>query len=540
MSPVLRLVPALSLAALALACGAPQSPGDSDAAVHGAGPKYGGTLKVHNTLDPYDWDITYTGKAVGNREPRALATNSLLGFRSGPDVEYGDSIIRPELAERWEVSPDAKTFTFNLRKGVKFADLPPVNGREFTSADVRWSFEYLARTGDFKKLPRANTGWMLEGLERVDTPDPYTAVVRFKESFAPFLNYVSHEFVYIAPHEIYDQDGHLKNRVVGTGPFQLDEAASQKGTRWILKKNPTYFEAGKPYLDEVQMLVVPDQSAGMAAFKTGQLDWMLDLTAPEAEEFKPSVPNAMTYEFMQNPVHVYMNNSRPPFDDVRVRKALSLAIDRDEFIKVLAGGKGGWAVAGTVPGVFTQEEIKKMVRNDPTEARKLLAEAGYPNGLTVEFTFPTDRGREQITQMELLQAQLTRAGINAVPKGMPYSQYSPLRKKAEHALQITGKDVTGDVDSYLFAVFHPSSGNNYDRIDDPKLNKLLVGQRQEADPVKRKEIIRQAARYLATECYCGLAVYAGAAVQFWQPQLKNYRPNWQIKGWGIEDSWLDR
>ncbi len=540
MSRTLRFLPALSLAALALACGAPQGPGAGEPAVPDAGPKYGGTLKVHNTLDPYDWDITYTGKAVGNREPRALATNSLLGFRSGPDVEYGESMIRPELAERWEVSPDAKTFTFHLRRGVKFAGLPPVNGREFTSTDVRWSFEYLARTGEFKKLPTANTGWMLEGLERVDSPDPYTAIVRFKESFAPFLNYVSHEFVYIAPHEIYERDGHLKNSVVGTGPFQLDEAASQKGTRWVLKKNPSYFEEGRPYLDQVHMIVVPDDSAALAAFQTGALDWVSPLTAAEARDFKPHVANAESYEYPQNPVHIYMNNSRPPFDDIRVRKALSRAIDRDEFIKVLAAGQGIWAVAGIVPGIFTQEEIKAMVKYDPAEARRLLAEAGYPNGLTVEFTFPTDRGQEPVTQMELVQAQLKKAGINAVSKGMPYSQYSPLRKKGEHALQVTGKDVTGDVDSYLFAVFHPSSGNNYDRVDDPKLNELLVGQRREADPERRKEIIRKTVRYLATDCYCGLAVHAGTAVQFWQPALKNYRPNWQIKGWGIEYSWLDR
>src|SRR5687767_881306 len=142
----------LSFAALlAVGCGVSQQP--AAPAGESSGPKHGGTLKVRHSLDPYDWDISYTGKAIGNREGRALATNSLLGFKTGPDIQYYQGIIRPELAERWEVSADAKTFTFHLRKGVKFANIAPVNGREFTSADVKWSYEYLARAGEFSKLP---------------------------------------------------------------------------------------------------------------------------------------------------------------------------------------------------------------------------------------------------------------------------------------------------------------------------------------------------------------------------------------------------
>ncbi len=535
------------VAVLTLACGVaqgPQGPIQTDDPT----PKYGGTFKARHTLDPYDWDITYTGKAVGNREPRALATNSLLGFRAGPEVDFNQAIIRPELAERWEVSSDARTFTFHLRKGVKFAGTAPANpstgsgqAREFTAADVRFSLEYLARTGEFAKLPTANTGWMLEGLDRIDAPDPYTAVVRFKEPFAPFLNYAAHEFVYIMAREIYDREGHLKNQLLGTGGYYLDEKASQKGTRWVLKKNPNYWDAGKPYMDEVHMIIVPDDAAAGAAFQTKQIDLLESVAPREAEELKAKAPGAVAYEYPENPLHIYINNSRPPFNNLKVRQALFHTIDRDEAIKVLAGGKGLWAVAGALQGTFTQEEIKAMVpKYDPAESRRLLAEAGFPNGLTFEFHVATDRGQEDITRMELMQAQLARGGFITNVKGIPYSQFSPMRKVGEHTLQLTNRDINADVDSYVFATFHPSSGNNYDRVNEPKLNDLLVGQRREADPVKRRELVRQAVRYLTTECYCGLAVFSGSNFEFWQPYLKNYRPNWHHSGWPIEESWIER
>ena len=536
----MRLILAFPLiASLTLACGVAQSP--QPAAQGDSTPKYGGTLKARHTLDPYDWDVTYTGKAVGNREPRALASNSLLGFRAGPDIDYNQAVIRPELAERWEVSPDARTFTFHLRRGVKYPDIAPANGREFTAADVRFSFEYIARTGEHAKLPTSNIGWMLEGLDRIDSPDPYTAIVRFKEPFAPFLNYVSHEFVYIMPREIFDRDGHFKNQVLGTGMFQLDDKASQKGTRWVLKKNPGYWEPGRPYMDEVQMLVVPDDAAAAAAFQTKQIDLLESVPPKDAEALKAKAAGAVYFEYNENPLHVYINNSRPPFNNVKVRQALFHTVDRDEFIRVLGDGRGAWAVAGALPGTFTQEEIKAMVpKYDPAQSKRLLAEAGFPNGLTFESQVASDRGSEDITRIELMQSQIARGGFAMTIKGIPYSQFSPMRKVGEHTLQLTNRDINADVDSYIFATHHPSSGNNYDRINEPKLNDLLISQRREADPAKRLEIIRQAVRYLVTECFCGLAVHAGSNFDFWQPSLKNYRPNWHHNGWSIEESWLEK
>ncbi len=524
---------------MALACAAPAQPTGSQS--ESSGPKAGGIVKMRHSLDPYDWDITYTGKGIGNREGRSVTTDSLLAFKTGPGVGYNEAVIQPNLAERWEVSSDATTYTFHLRSGIKWHDMPPVSGRALTSADVKFSFEYLSRTGPFSKLPEANTGWMFEGMDRIDTPDANTVIVHFKEPFAPFLNYVAHSFVYIAPHEVYEADGHLKDRLIGTGAYYLDEGASQKGTRWVFKKNPAYWDAPRPYINEVQMIILPDDGSASAAFQTKQIDWIERLESQQSIELKAKTPDAIAYEFTNQPVHVYMNNSRPPFDNIKVRKAAFLAVNRDEFIKVMSGGKGEYAVAGVPSGFLKPDEIKPLVKYDPDEAKRLLAEAGYPNGVTADIHYPTDAGQSYITHMELLQSQLKKAGINALAKPLPYSQFSPLRKRGEHNLEVTGKDIVADADSYLFATFHPSSASNYDRVNDPKLNELLVAERREPNPEKRRDIIKQAVSYLSTECYCGLALYSPADFQLWQPYLKNYAPNWyQNGGWAIRNSWLEK
>ncbi len=127
--------------------------------------KRGGTLNLAAPRDPYDWDITYAATAGGG-DGLTLAYSQLLSYKVGEGIGYGDLVLGPQVAERWEVSPDAKVFTFHLRKGVTFQDLPPVNGRELTAADVKWSWEYGARSGEFKekKLPASNNNYIFEGM----------------------------------------------------------------------------------------------------------------------------------------------------------------------------------------------------------------------------------------------------------------------------------------------------------------------------------------------------------------------------------------
>ena len=201
-------------------------------------PKTGGVLATPLKTDFFDFDASGSGKSVPNPSAYMLICDTLVGFQQGPDSPFDKNVLTPNLAERWE-QPDPATYTFHLRKGIKFASLAPLNGRAFTSADIKWSYAYHSRTGTLApaKLPPANFDYMFEGLQAVETPDDTTVVVKFSKPYAPFLNYNYTFALPIYPHEIYDQYGKFSDQLVGTGPYQLDSAQSQRGTRWVFKKN---------------------------------------------------------------------------------------------------------------------------------------------------------------------------------------------------------------------------------------------------------------------------------------------------------------
>ena len=515
-------------------------------------PKTGGTVYIWRTSDPTIWDVSRG--VQGDTDPfNQIVYEALLGNPYGEDVPYDTTEVEPVLAESWEVSPDASSFTWNLRQGVKFANQEPVNGREVTSADVKFQLEYLSRTGEFAdmkehftdaKLPRARYAYFISGIESVETPDKYTAVVNFSEPFAPYLKYAAHIGSRITPREIFDRDGHFRDHAVGTGPFQMDWDGSQPGARWVLQKNPDYWQEGRPYLDTIFARVIPDASTAFAGFRVGQLDTLHGsghtIVDTEAQELRRDNSNAVVAEFVgPSPRHLYLNVRRPPFNDQRVRKAVDLAIDRDEFIKVFEGGKGGVALAGAFPDTFTQEEIRGVLRYDLEESKRLLADAGYADGLDLEFFMSTRYGQNYVAQAELFQAQMAKAGIRLTLKSFQHPEYLTLTRGNTFDLTFRGKGVSGDVDSYVRAVFLSGEGRNYGGIEDPELDSVLRAQAQEPDPAKRQELVRQAVMMIHDKSW-NLAIWRGTTFIVWQDHLKNYSPSWQGGNRIFRDVWLDK
>jgi peptide/nickel transport system substrate-binding protein len=522
-----------------------QSPSPSGAA---GKPRAGGTLLTPVPNDPSDWDMGYLGRNTPNNLGQILAYDTLLSAKHGPDVRYEDLVLQPALAERWE-TPDAQTYTFHIRKGVTFADLPPVSGRELTAADIKWTYEYWSRSGQFrdKNLPVAQYGWFFEGMRTIETPDSSTVVIRFDQPFAPFINYTGSYWNPIVPRDIYEHDGNLKSRMVGTGPFQLDPSASQKGTRWVFKKNPSYWDAGKPYIDQVEWVIVPDDSTTIAAFQSKQVDILgatgaaLDFNTAKA--IKAANPAAVMYPYVTfGPLlFIYINNRAAPLNDRRVRQAISLATDPDEFINTFAGGQGERTLAGAFPDTFTQQEIKQLQSYDPAQAKQLLSAAGYANGLDLEFIFNPAYGQLHVSGVQLFQAQMRKAGINVTLKSMDSVAVSNARAQGKYLLTATPRTtaLVGDVDSYAYANFHTGSANNQSFVSDSKLDALLEAQRRELDQAKRKDLVRQAVRLIVEEAY-SIAIFRATSYQFWQPYLKGYAPNFGTLGVPQADSWLQK
>jgi peptide/nickel transport system substrate-binding protein len=529
-----------------VACGQSKPSSSSGSSGAAGSPKPGGIARVRATSDPFDWDMSYAGKSVPNDYGQDLAYDSLLAFKHGPDVDFGASILQPNLATKWE-TPDAITYTFHLRQGVKFANRAPVNGRELTSADIKWSYEYWSRTGQFKdnkSLPPSQYAGYFEGMTGIQTPDPYTVVVTFAQPFVPFINYAGSYFNPIVPHEIFDADGNLQSQIAGTGPYQLDQASSQKGSKWVWKKNPTYWDTGKPYIDEVQWIVLADQAAANSAFQTKQVDLVGILNDTmaviTAEQFQKANPTASYIEYLPvgNSLYINIQTKKAPLTDVRVRQAMSFAMDRDEFVKTLSNGKGGWALSGAFPDTFTQDEMHQMLKYDPTQAKQLLSAAGYPNGVDIEWIYPgLAYGQDYISAIQLLQAQLKKVGINMTLKSFDKDAWTNNRKT--YNFQLTGSakaDLVGDVDSWLYD-FHSGSKANYSQVSDPQLDSLIDQSRRETDPDKRKDLVRQAVKLIATQAY-SLSAWSGHQFQFWQPTLKGFHPNFNNNTVPQTDSWV--
>ena len=530
-------------ASLGAACGSRKagSPTAPAAAQNGK-PKYGGQLNLAVVDDPGNGgSFDPANKRTDGTFILGTTNNSLLGFKLGSDVKYTDVTIQPELAARWEV-PDALTYTFHLQPGVQFANVAPVNGRQMTSEDVKWTYEYLSGTGALKGVAPKGAASLFTGLQSIETPDPSTVVVRFKDSFAPFLTYVATDFTPILAHEIHDQDGTFSKRLAGTGPFQLDTAATEPGKRWVWKKNATYFQKGLPYLDQINWLVVPDDATQEAAFETKQVDILTlgtaNLTLDTVEQVKKVSPGIFVYDYPDRASnYFYMNVSKPPLDDARVRQAIGLSINRDEFIKTFGHGSGQWALAASQPGLFTDQETKQILKYDVTQAKQLVAASGHASGVDVELVFRKSSDK-LVALLQLLQAQLKQSGINLKLTQVETGVDSERRRTGDYQLATTA-DPPGespDSDSVLYPLFYPNDPGNRGRVNDPELTPLLVAQRREVDPAKRKELIRQAIRRI-NEVPWSFALYYGTTYEAWWPYFKNYAPNTAIDH-RVNFSWL--
>ena len=195
-------------------------------------------------------------------------------------------------------------------------------------------------------------------------------------------------------------------------------------------------------------------------------------------------------------------------------------------------------MAGAFPDTFSQDEVHSLLKYDPAQARQLVAAAGYPNGVDLDYIFPGNFfGQIYLTQMQLLQAQLKQVGINLNLKSFDYPTYSMLKKQHNFTITDTPKELSGDIDSYLYNVFSPTSNEDYTEVNDPELSSLLLAQRQESDAAKRRDTCRQAVKRINVDEVWALGVYQGLYWNLWQPRLQNYAPHFGLTI-TLDDAWL--
>jgi peptide/nickel transport system substrate-binding protein len=406
------------------------------------------------------------------------------------------------------VSKDGKVYTFNLRKGVRSHNTPPVHGREVTAEDVKYSLERFMAKSAFRTR--------FEPVTSVDVVDKYTVRVSLKEPYAPFLNHLANpSFCAILPREAEEKfkDFNHPDAVIGTGPFVLK--SYDKGVRVVFERNADYFMKGFPYLDGVVIEVTPDAAARVAVLRAGKAElphiwgWISPEEAKALQKTNPEL-SITPYKVIGLP-YISFRTDQPPFNDVRVRRAVSLAIDRKAWNAALLFGEG-CIDAGPVPCGMTDWKLdvsksdpakaKYLVGYDPAEAKKLLAEAGHGNGLTVPMYHWPGYVVPWRSYYELAAADLAKVGITVELKPEEYGKYSSTTMVGKYEKMAMGPSTPfTEVDDFLFGRFGPELPTNLSHVVDTELTKMLAAQRREMDPKKRKAIVDDIQRYLADKAY---------------------------------------
>jgi peptide/nickel transport system substrate-binding protein len=511
-------------------------------------PKRGGTLSLR-MWDPPHFDHILA-HAYKTHVVISFTHSRLLKQKAGPNVRPGSFPIEGDLAESWQQTSDT-TYVFKLKKGVRFHGKPPVNGRELTAEDVRYTYERILTDKGSVNVS------MYRAIAKVDAVDKYTVRFTLKEPFAWFLDMVANPMGgAIIARECVEKLGDLKKpeAVIGTGPFMLD--SYKPNVSVSLVRNPTYFVPGLPYIDRVEMVVDEDNASRIAAFLGGKYD--LGWEFPGAinrtdwlqinESLKKRRPGLKVAEYPSNVMNtIDMRTDKPPFNDVRVRQAISLAMDRKGMVDAVLEGQG--TVNGPIPAALSEwalpiaelGEGAKYYRYDPAEAKRLLAAAGHPNGFSASLCFSTYGSTQLVDQMQLLLKDLKAVGIEAKLDQKEYGAYQATCRVGKFDSMVYGPLTPFiEPDSFLFGQYYTGEPRNRSHVNDPALDDMLVRQRRTSEPKARREVLSQIERHLAKQQYYVQAP-SGVYVAVWDPALKNYGPNIGYDyGGRLMAAWLDR
>lgn len=516
-------------------------PKPTPAATDRTGPRYGGVFQTNwnyeaAPLDP--WQRVFVSEATY----LTISYGRLMDFHQGqPNCQLYP--LTPELAASWRWVDD-RTIEVKLTPGIRFQNVPPLNGRELVASDVVYS---LGRTVK-ESAAYQNLGEITENMEAVDQ---YTVRIRLKRPSADYPQTLlpGHAAVVLPP-EIVSTTGPLtfdNHKGVGYGAFILQSYLP--GVKVTLSRNPTFFKTGLPYLEGMTFHLMPDQSTALAAFRSGRLD-AVDLTEnlPYLESLKVPGSEGTDCAAMGGP-YLHMRTDRAPFNDVRVRQAISMAIDRESLGKTVFAGLGtiGYSVFHAAYGDWRlplekyPRELQELFTYNPAQARKVLAEAGYPNGFST--TILTSAGDPvHLRTAEFWATLLADVGIRA---------RLDVRPKPEFLLRTTGGGEyeamsvswhgSRAVDEALFQYFFKGSTRNTSRVNDPELERMIEKQSIETDEAKRKQLVHEIELYLASKMY-RVPSWLASRHATWQPHVKN--ASWSYTGYTspayFRWVWLDK
>jgi peptide/nickel transport system substrate-binding protein len=519
----------------AAACASKPNAGNSGAAsstggASGGNAKRGGTVTtVANTgaIPGQDFDVHGATANATNIQPIfAVMHSGLLRLKVGGNYKFTDRTMEGALAASWE-QPDPQTVVFHIRPEAKFHDKPPVNARAVNSSDVKFTFERMFAS-PFAYANFYNT------IASVDTPDAQTAVLRLKSPDAALLSHMSLGFAWIIPKEAGKADSSSPSGLdfkdlstaIGAGPFMAD--SYDRGTKATFVRNPNYWEQGLPYLDRVEFLFLTDPAPQLAALQTGQVV-LGRLPIGSEADFKSRNPK-LTYASTYDPLINFkaMRTDKAPFNDIRVRHALSMTFNQADFAKAWgtpdAPQSYGSLTANSGDAYLPIDQLGDSAqwwKLDANAAKQAMAAAGFASGFQTDYNSAPDVDLRELP--ELWAAQLAQIGVKLNIKLQEHAPYAATVARGQYEGTAGSASAAFDPDDWFSLVLAPGAARNASHVDDPTVNDLSTKQKVELDTQKRLDLIHQAVKYLAGQVYYVVDPQV-TVTEARQPYLQNYAP----------------
>jgi len=406
-----------------------------------------------------------------------------------------DTIVG-ELAEKWSWQDNYRNLVLFLRRDVKWHD-----GQPFTSKDVKFTFDVVREASDAPAKLRINPRkeWYAN-VDAIEAPDPYTVVFRLKRPQPSLVAMLASGYSPVIPAHVPLAEH--RARCVGTGPFKFKEW--KRGQSVELVRNPDYFVKGRPYLDAVRYTVIVERGTRVAALQANQIDLAYpgETTLSIAEQLQKAVPTMVLTETASNvSENLLLNTKKPPFDDVKVRRALSFAIDRRTYTQTVHRGAAvigaslapkPWGVWGLLDKDLGQLPGYGGAAPGRAQARKLLAEAGFGASNPLKVELVTRAIAIYLDFAGFVVSDLKQVGVEATLKQIDTAQWHPMvtRREFQIGANLTGLGVD-DPDANFYENYACGSPRNYGDYCNEEVGRLIDQQSQEIDAQKRLTLVWQ-------------------------------------------------
>lgn len=433
----------------------------------------GGTLLFNGGSNPSGFDPHIVGDVVAWN-----VLDNLFDRLVRLDAKTQQPI--PSLAEKFDASSDGLTYTFQLRKGVKFH-----NGREMKATDVKWSFERIRDPN----VPAVAKGYFGD-LDRIEVPDDYTVKLIYKKVFAPLLTALTRMETAILPQEEVAKKDEWSAHPIGSGPFKF--VSYTKDQAVIIERNPDYWEQGLPKLDRVEQRVITKEETAIINVQTGAIH-ATGASATNLAKLKGS--KGVKAEVVASTFwpHLALNCSKPPFTDVRVRQAIRLGIKRDDILALSFDNLGPISNTLFPDGNPYRAEVDGW-KYDLAKAKQLLADAGQGAGFKTKLRI-TPASPWEVSSAQIIQDNLKALNITVeIEQIEATTWFSEVFAQSQYEMSMAAHASKIDPDLSMFDILHSGvfGTKNYTKFNDPEMDALLDKGRGTADPEARKKIYADA------------------------------------------------